>query len=81
MIEAAQLFEGIDVIVDTRRRSNLTALTNLTGHPAATIRRGFRADGTPRAAHLWGRLYDDSTLLNVAAAVERDLGLLARRPS
>ncbi|MFG0320535.1 MAG: amidase family protein, partial [Planctomycetota bacterium JB042] len=81
MIEAAAMFEGIDVLVDTRgRRSNLTALTNLTGHPAVTIRSGFRADGTPRATHLWANLHDDGTLLNAAAAVERELGLLDRRP-
>ncbi len=80
MVRTAELFDDVDVLVASGQNS-LTALTNMTGHPAVTIRKGFRDDGTPRATTFWGRLFDDSTLLRVAHAAESRLGLLDRRPA
>ncbi|MCZ6794104.1 MAG: amidase [Planctomycetota bacterium] len=80
MTACAELFADIDVFVAPSRRGGLDALTNLTGHPALTIRHSFRDNGTPRGVTLWGRLFDESTLLGVGAVLERELGLWDRRP-
>ncbi len=55
-------------------------LTNLTGHPAIVVRNGFRADGTPSAITLTGRLYGESRLLALAEALETAAGFRERRP-
>lgn len=77
---AAELFDGVDVLIAPRRHGALHALTNMTGQPAVTIRQGFRDDDTPYAITMWGRLYGDSTLLAAAGALEREFGLWTRRP-
>jgi len=77
---AGALFDGIDALVAPRRHGALHALTNMTGQPAATIRQGFRDDGTPFAVNLWAPLYRDADLLALAAALEREFGLWRRRP-
>lgn len=45
-------------------------LTNLTGHPAITLKVGF-VDNLPQALMIVGRLYDEGTLLRAALAYER----------
>ena len=78
--EATRFFETIDVFVAPEKHKPVHALTNMTGHPAITLRHGFRDDGTPRAITLWGRLYDESTLLRLGSALEQKLDLWKRRP-
>lgn len=80
MKRAAELFADVDALIAPQRHGPLHALTNLTGHPALTLRQEFRADGTPRAVTLWGRLYRDGALLALGIALERALGLSDRRP-
>jgi len=78
---AAALFEGVDAITAPQRHGAMHALTNLTGHPALTIRLAFRDDGTPRATTLWAPLFQDSKLLAIGHALERILGLWTKRPA
>ncbi len=35
----------------------------------------------PQGISLWGRLFEEETILNIGAALERELGVAARRPS
>jgi len=74
------LFRDVDVITAPQRHGAMHALTNMTGQPAITQKHGFRDNGTPRGFTMWGRLYDESTLLRVARAVEQDLDLWTKRP-
>ena len=80
MKRAAGLFEGVDAVIAPRRHGAMHALTNMTGHPAITIRQGFRDDGTPTAVTLWGSLYDDAGLLRLGGELELRLGVWKRRP-
>ncbi len=79
--DASAALDGFDAVIASGRNGSLHALTNLTGHPAITLRSGFRADGTPRGTTLWGRMDGDATLLRVGAALEEKLDLRSRRPA
>jgi amidase len=48
-----------------------TALWNVTGNPAASVPAGFGDDGLPCAVQLVGRPHDETTLLTLAAQLER----------
>jgi amidase len=48
-----------------------TALWNVTGNPAASVPAGLGSDGLPLAVQLVGRMGDETTLLSVAAQLER----------
>lgn len=45
-------------------------ITNLTGHPALTLKAGFR-DGLPVALMITGRPYEEATVLQVASIYEQ----------
>src|SRR5437899_1832909 len=59
--------------------SQSVTTSNLTGHPAVTVNAGF-ADGLPVGLMVTGRLYDEATVLAVAAGYERARGPLTDRP-
>ncbi len=80
MKQAAELFHGVDALIAPRSHGALHALTNMTGHPAVTIRQGFRGNGTPFAVNLWAPLFGDANLLALAGALERELDIWRRRP-
>lgn len=80
MLAAQALFADVDVIIAPQRQGALHALTNITGHPAITVRQSFRDDGTPRATTLWGGVYQDGRLLSLAHALEERLDVRDRRP-
>jgi amidase len=48
-----------------------TALWNVTGNPAASVPAGLAADGLPLAVQLVGRIGEETTLLGLAAQLER----------
>jgi amidase len=48
-----------------------TALWNVTGHPAASVPTGLAPDGLPVAVQLVGRRAEETTLLTLAAQLER----------
>ena len=54
---------------------------SLTGHPALALCNGFTDDGLPLSLQIVGRHNDDATVLRLGHAVERALGLRARRPA
>jgi Asp-tRNA(Asn)/Glu-tRNA(Gln) amidotransferase A subunit family amidase len=55
--------------------------TNASGHPALAVRAGFRQDDTPVGVVLFGRLFDEGTLVLLGMALERELGVFERRPA
>ena len=53
---------------------NYLALANLGGQPSLTLPLGFK-DGMPFGGNITGRIFDESTVLTVAQAVEDIVGL------
>ncbi len=54
---------------------------NVTGQPAASVPAGFGGDGLPRAVQLVGRPNDETTLLSLAAQIERERPWAQARPA
>jgi Asp-tRNA(Asn)/Glu-tRNA(Gln) amidotransferase A subunit family amidase len=63
------LMATCDVFLAPSDSASVT-ITNLTGHPALTLNAGF-VDLMPRGLMITGRLYDEATVLRVAAAYQR----------
>ena len=53
---------------------------NFTGHPAISVPCGFTRAGLPIGLQLIGRSFDESTLLRIAFAYEREHDWRARHP-
>jgi Asp-tRNA(Asn)/Glu-tRNA(Gln) amidotransferase A subunit family amidase len=54
-------------------------VTNLTGHPAISLKAGF-IDNRPVELMVTGRLYDEATILRVALAYERGTDWHSQNP-
>jgi Asp-tRNA(Asn)/Glu-tRNA(Gln) amidotransferase A subunit family amidase len=80
MERTAECFADLDAIVAPGIGHSFSFVTNATGHPALTLRSGFREDGTPVALTLHGQLYDEGTLCEIGLALERELGVWQRHP-
>ena len=57
-----------------------TALFNLSGGPAITIPVGLSRTGLPIGVQIAGRLYDDLTLIQLAAQLEASVGAMPATP-
>ena len=60
---------------------SLTRPFNLTGGPALTLCNGLTASGLPTSIQIYGRHFEDDTVLKVGHALETALGLRTRRPA
>lgn len=69
MREWGALMQGYDAILSSNNSASLGA-TNLTGHPALTMKVGF-LENRPRALMLTGKLYDEATILRIGLAYEQ----------
>lgn len=76
----AERFADVDAMISPSFAGDLLLLTNNTGHPSLTIRNGINDDGTPHGITLWGRLFEEGTLCNLGAALEREYGVWDARP-
>ena len=65
-----ELIGNWDVLLAPGNAGASLAITNLTGHPALTLKCGF-VDGMPRGLTLIGNLYDEATLLSAGMAYEQ----------
>lgn len=80
------LMQQMDLLmrkVDVYVAGDDLTITNMTGHPQIALPNGLRErDGvkTPTAITFTGRLYDESTLLRVAAAYQAATGFHLERP-
>jgi Asp-tRNA(Asn)/Glu-tRNA(Gln) amidotransferase A subunit family amidase len=99
MQELHQFFGQADAVFGPSHGHQVTALTNLSGHPVIALRAGFEDIKTrprfgveesavgdslqriPRTVRLWGSLFDEGRILNVARALEARLGVAAERPT
>jgi Asp-tRNA(Asn)/Glu-tRNA(Gln) amidotransferase A subunit family amidase len=81
----ARQFERVSAIIAPSFAASLLLITNHTGHPALTVRCGFKRDKavapeTPHGITLIGRLFDEATLCRLGMALERALDLWRVRP-
>ena len=67
--EMEKLMSQYDVFLSPTNSATL-GVTNLTGHPAISLKAGF-IDNRPVELMVTGRLYDEATILRVALAYER----------
>jgi len=85
----------VDALISPSYGSPLLVATNFTGHPTLTVRTGFvqRGDRSPTdevgngpkhrvpyGITLWGRLYDEGTLVRLGRALEAHFDVAAERP-
>lgn len=60
--------------------SPFARLSNITGYPAMSVPLHWTPDGLPVGAHFMGRLWEEGTLLGLAAQLERAAPWSERRP-
>ena len=79
MEEMQKRMRDVDVIVG----ADILLETNMTGHPQIAVPNGFQTKDdveVPTSLYFTGRLYDETTLLTVAAAYQTATGFHIRRP-
>ncbi len=54
--------------------------TNLTGHPVVVLPNGFKDSGSPTSISFLGNLFDEGTILAVAAAYQEATNFHLKRP-
>jgi len=92
MREMAATFAGVDAIIGPPLAGPMLIISNFTGHPCLILRSGFRQSPVrgqessgalftvPHSVCLWGRLFDEGTILRLGRALERALGVADARP-
>jgi len=96
MLVMDDAFANLDAMIGPGLSEPMLTITNMTGHPSLTLRAGFGSrpartiggGGTapapiieaPYGVTLWGRLYDEGTILNLGLALEAAFGVAERRP-
>jgi len=82
LIEAYhQKMKGFDVVVTPSFQGGDQLLaTNLTGHPVVVVPNGFKKSGSPTSISFLGNLFDEGTVLAVAAAFQEESGFHKERP-
>lgn len=78
--EMNTLMENIDVLVCPSFGGDQLLLTNLTGHPCVVLPNGFDESGHPKSITLVGKLFDESTILEVAAAYQAQTNFHQQHP-
>ena len=68
--ETHAFMQQVDVLVVPSFGGNQLTTTNLTGHPAVVVPNGFAAPGSPTSITFLGNLFDEGTILAVAAAYQ-----------
>ena len=67
-------------VIEFWRGGSITAPFNVTGAPALVQCMGFTESGLPMSLQISGRPFEDSTVLRIADAYERETHWLTRRP-
>jgi len=76
-----QKMKEFDVVVTPSLEGGEQLLaTNLTGHPVVVVPNGFRKSGSPTSISFLGKLFDEGTILAVAAAYQEASGFHRERP-
>jgi Asp-tRNA(Asn)/Glu-tRNA(Gln) amidotransferase A subunit family amidase len=74
------VMQQVDVYVSPAFGGGNLVLTNLTGHPSVVLPNGFREDGTPTSITFMGDLFDEATVLAVAAKYQEATDFHKRHP-
>lgn len=69
--DMTKVFEEVDLYVHPSWASSSLRITNYTGHPCVVVPNGFRADGRPTSITFTGKLFDEGTILAMAAAFQQ----------
>ncbi|MBX2877661.1 MAG: amidase [Saprospiraceae bacterium] len=69
--DMTKVFEEVDLYVHPSWASSSLRITNYTGHPCVVLPNGFRADGKPTSITFTGKLFDEGTILALAAAFQK----------
>jgi Asp-tRNA(Asn)/Glu-tRNA(Gln) amidotransferase A subunit family amidase len=76
-----QRMKQFDVVVTPSfQGGNHLLATNLTGHPVVVVPNGFKESGSPTSISFLGRLFDEGTILAVAAAYQEATEFHMERP-
>jgi len=76
-----QRFRDFDVVVTPSFQGGSQLLaTNLTGHPVVVLPNGFKDSGSPTSISFLGNLFDEGTILAVAAAYQEATSFNKKRP-
>jgi Asp-tRNA(Asn)/Glu-tRNA(Gln) amidotransferase A subunit family amidase len=68
------------VVMPSFQGGNQLLATNLTGHPVVVVPNGFKNSGSPTSISFLGNLFDEGTILAVAAAYQEATGFNKKRP-
>lgn len=69
--DMTKVFEEVDLYIHPSWASSSLRITNYTGHPCVVVPNGFREDGKPTSITFTGRLFDEGTILAMAAAFQK----------
>ncbi len=73
--------KDFDVIVTPSfHGGNQLLATNLTGHPVVVVPNGFKDSGSPTSISFLGKLFDEGSILAVAAAYQEATSFNKKRP-
>jgi Asp-tRNA(Asn)/Glu-tRNA(Gln) amidotransferase A subunit family amidase len=68
------------VVTPTFRGGSQLFATNLTGHPVVVVPNGFKDSGSPTSISFLGNLFDEGSILAVAAAYQEATSFNKKRP-
>lgn len=68
------------VVIPSFEGGNHLLATNLTGHPVVVVPNGFKESGSPTSISFLGNLFDEGTILAVAAAYQENTSFNKKRP-
>jgi len=90
---AAETMGGVDVVINnagislrhsfldiTPEEWDRVLATNLTGHPVVVVPNGFKDSGSPTSISFLGNLFDEGSILAVAAAYQEATNFNKKRP-
>ncbi len=68
------------VVTPSLQGGNQLLATNLTGHPVVVVPNGFKDSGSPTSISFLGKLFDEGSILAVAAAYQEATSFNKKRP-
>lgn len=80
MLDVAELFQRVDVIVHPSLSSTWLVLENLTGQPSVCVPTELQSDGTPGSISFTAAVFDETRALALAEAWQRSTGFHLARP-